>query len=109
MEMTEIFECFTFGYSDEYPSGYVAITKENVEKLQNHGWNVSFHTDYYLNFIGADVIGLDISFGGWMDNLTAYFNTSDEYQEIVKFNDREHLDRFIQFIESAVQFSKYDK
>lgn len=105
LNIDDVMQCFSFGYSNEYPSGYVSITKENAEKLQEHGWNVSFHTDYYLNTISAEIKGFSIGFGSWMDNLTAYIDNG-EYQEIIKIESREKLDNFLQIIESTMQFSK---
>ena len=104
LNIADVMQCFSFGFSDEYPSGYVSITKENAEKLQKHGWTVSFHTDYYLNTISAEVKGFVIGFGSWMDNLTAFIETN-EYQEIIKIKSREQLDKFLQLIESTMQFS----
>ena len=104
LHIADIMQCFSFGFSDEYPSGYISITKENAEKLQKHGWNVSFHTDYYLNTISAEIKCFSIGFGSWMHNLTAYIDNG-EYQEIIKIKNREHLDKFLQLIESTMQFS----
>lgn len=104
LNIADVVQCFSFCFSDEYPSGYVSITKENAEKLQKHGWNVSFHTDYYLNTISAEVKGFVIGFCSWMDNLTAYIDNG-EYQEIIKIKSREQLDKFLQLIESTMQFS----
>ena len=104
LNIADVMQCFSFGFSDEYPSGYVSITKESAEKLQKHGWTVSFHTDYYLNTISAEVKGFIIGFGSWMDNLTAFIETN-EYQEIIKIKSREQLDKFLQLIESTMQFS----
>jgi hypothetical protein len=103
MTQTEINECFSFGFSDEYPSGYVSITKENAEKLQKHGWNVSFHTNYYLNTISVEINDFLIGFCSWMDNLTTYID-NEENNEIIKFKSREQLDKFLQLMESIYQF-----
>jgi len=104
LNIADVMQCFSFGFNDEYPSGYVSITKENAEKLQKHGWTVSFHTDYYVNTISAEVKGFVIGFGSWMCNLTAFIETN-EYQEIIKIKNREQLDKFLQLIESTMQFS----
>jgi hypothetical protein len=100
----DVMQCFYFGFSDDYPSGFISITKENAEKLQRRGWTVSFHTDYYVNSICAEYKELVIGFGSWMDNLTPFISTGD-YQEIVKIKNREQLDKFLQLIESTWQFS----
>jgi hypothetical protein len=104
LHIADVMQCFYFGFSKEYPSGFVSITKENAEKLQKHGWTVSFHTDYYLNTISAEIKQFSIGFASWMDNLTAYIDYG-EYQEIIEIKSREQLDKFLQLIESTMQFS----
>ena len=104
MENLNIKDRFEFGYSEEYPSGFVAITKENAEFLQDHGWNVSFHTDNYLNTISAEFQGFEIGFGSWMSNLTAYIDKED-YQETIEIKSREELDKFLNLIQSTLELS----
>jgi len=100
----DIKKCFTFGVSEEYPNGFVSITKENAEKLSKHGWEISFHTGYYLNFLGVKFKGQLIGFGSWMDNLSTFIKY-DEYQEEINIRSQEQLDKFIDYIESALNFA----
>ena len=108
MNKINVRKCFSFGVSKDYPSGFVSISKENAEKLQNHGWKVRFHTDYYFNYIGAEFKDFQIGFGSWSDNLTAYIG-NDEYQEVVKITNVEQMNKFVDMIESMVQFSNLNK
>jgi len=100
----DIKKCFTFGVSEEYPKGFVSITKENAEKLGEYGWYVNFHTDYYLNFLGVNFKGQSIGFGSWMDNLSSYIQCEYYYEEI-KIRNQEQLDAFIDYIESFLNFA----
>ena len=108
----DVRRCFTFLKSDEYPNGAIKITKEDALKLQGIGWYVSFHTDYYLNFIGCNFKGLEIGFCNWMSNLDAVINTpevgyySDSWGESVKFKSQECLDSFVDTIYNLVWLSK---
>lgn len=101
---TAVMRCFNFGYNDEYPNGFVSITKENAEKLQKHGWNVSFHTDYYLNTINVNYKSFSIGFGSWMQNLSAFIETNG-YEEIVEIKNIEQLEGFLKIMQSTFSFA----
>ena len=112
LHKTDVRRCFTFFKSDEYPNGAIKVTKEDALKLQEIGWSVNFHTDYYLNFIGCDFKGLEIGFCNWMSNLDAVISTpevgyySDSWGEAVKFKSQECLDSFVDTISNLVWLSK---
>ena len=109
-ETTNIRQYFSFGKSEEYPSGFVSISKENVEALKGHGWDVDFHTDYFLNNLGVSSNnGLVIGCSGWMDNLSFYmceksYGEYDGYYEEISIRSQEQLDTFVDLIESMFQF-----
>ena len=109
---TDVRRCFTFFKSDEYPNGAIKVTKEDALKLQEIGWLVNFHTDYYLNFIGCNFKGLEIGFCNRMSNLDAVISTpevgyySESWGETVKFKSQECLDAFVDTISNLVWLSK---
>ena len=112
LHKTDVRRCFTFFKSDEYPNGAIKLTKEDALKLQEIGWSVNFHTDYYLNFIGCNFKGLEIGFCNWMSNLDAVISTpevgyySDSWGEAVKFKSQDCLDAFVDTISNLVWLSK---
>jgi len=103
---------FKFIKSDEYPNGAIHIKKDDALKLQELGWRVSFHTDYYYNAISGNFKGLEIGFGGWEGNLDISISTpevgyySDCWQETIKVNSQEDLDKLVAFIHSMIELSK---
>ncbi len=109
---TDARRCFTFFKSDEYPNGAIKVTKEDALKLQEIGWVVDFHTDYYLNFIGCNFNGLNIGFSNWMHSLDAVISTpevgyyEDSWVEVVKFKSQDCLDAFVYTISNLVWLSK---
>jgi len=109
---TDVRSCFTFFKSDEYPNGAIKVTKEDALKLQEIGWSVDFHTDYYLNFIGCNFEGLEIGFCNWMHNLDAVICTpevgydSEAWGETVKFKSQDCLDAFVDTISNLVWLSR---
>ncbi len=112
LDKTDVRRCFTFFKSDEYPNGSIKITKEDALKLQKKGWEVKFHTENYLSFIGCNFNGLEIGFCNWMTNLDAIITTpevgyyGDSWLERVKFKNKECLYTFIDTISNLVWMSK---
>lgn len=104
--------CFTFYKSDEYPNGAIKLLKEDALKLQEIGWSVDFHTDYYLTFIGCNFNGLEMGFYNWMSNLDAGISTpevgyySDCWDKTVRFKSQDCLDVFVDTISNLVWLSK---
>lgn len=103
---------FIFSKSAEYPNGAISITKENILKLQELGWEVNFHTDYYLNFIGCNFNGLEIGFYSYTNNLDAGISSpevgyySDCWSETVEIKSQNCLDVFVNTISNFVWLSK---
>jgi hypothetical protein len=112
LSQTSVRRCFAFLKSDEYPNGAIKITKEDALKLQKEGWEVNFHTENYLNFIGCNFNGLEIGFCNWMTNLDAIITTpevgyyGDSWLERVKFKSQDCLDNFVDTISNLVWLSK---
>lgn len=108
----EIKGLFKFRKSKEYPNGAVEISKDSALKLQELGWKVSFHTDYYYNFIGGEFKGLQIGFGAWDENLEISISSpevgyySDSWCEPIKVNSQKDLDKLVEFIHNMVELSK---
>lgn len=63
----------------KFKNGKVSATKEDLEKLAAEGFDLSFHTDYYINYCVITLPNCDrdgdritIGFHNWMDNLDIY-------------------------------------
>ena len=99
MTIQEIKDCFSFDWSDEYKREVPSITVDGCKKLEEHGWSLSLHTPYYLNFLGSfgftDDDEMEIGFCCWMSNMEFYVGG---YQ--INITNRDILDHCIELVES---------
>lgn len=86
-----------------YPSGRIEVNNTQLDILVARGWTVNLHTPSYANHIGTTVMGVQVGFGGWLDNLSVGVFLPEAINNLMVIQSQADVDALIGFIDAAVK------